>query len=92
MIPSVAITGYLERKLESHKWVKRLTAKQLEEALSRLPLRPDLTPQFRLHQKACFLLGVAYPQFCFFLDMGTGKTLLSLELLRYWWEAGKVGV
>lgn len=49
---------------------------------------PRLSPKLRIHQRICFLLGVSFPKFCFWLDMGTGKTLLALELLRYWHQAG----
>lgn len=90
MILTAAIEEYLARDLESHGWVKGLTEAQLDAALSRLDPVPDLHPSLRLHQKACFLLGVSYPQFCFWLDMGTGKTILSFELLRYWFQVGHV--
>src|SRR5258708_4124186 len=88
MIPSVAIDDFLGRKLDSHLWIKRLTSKQLDEAISQLRPVPVFMPKLRKHQRACFLIGVAYPQFCFFLDMGTGKTLLSLTLLSYWFQIG----
>lgn len=87
MILSSALEAYLKRPLESHRWVKALTDAELDEALSRLKPRPRLNPRLRRHQKACFLLGVSYPQFCFWLDMGVGKSILSLELLRYWFES-----
>lgn len=88
MIPASAVKEYLDRELDTHLWVKRLSARQLDEALSRLDPKPRLNPGLRLHQKACFLLGVAFPKFCFWLDMGTGKTVLALELIRYWMDAG----
>jgi len=47
--------------------------------------RPEIKT-LRKHQKVSFLLGVAYPQFAFWLDLGTGKTRVALELLRYWWD------
>lgn len=90
MIPSAAVTEYLERPLETHLWVKGLTQEQLDAALSKLDPPPELTPGLRLHQKACILLGIAYPQFCYWLEMGTGKTLISLELLKYWFKCGIV--
>lgn len=90
MIPKAAVDAYLDRTLDSHLWVKSLTDKQLDSAIASLNPPPDLNPRFRLHQKACFLLGVAHPKFCFWLDMGTGKTLLALELLRYWIKCGKI--
>ncbi len=90
MIPSSAVNNYLRRQLDGHLWVKQLTAKQLDAAIAQLQPPPKLNPRLRLHQKGCFLIGVAQPKFCFFLDMGTGKTLLTLELLRYWFQVGLI--
>jgi hypothetical protein len=88
MIPKAAVTQYIKAPKADHRWVKRLTHKELDKALRELDPAPKLCPELRLHQKACFLLGVAFPRFAFWLDMGTGKTLLSLELLRYWRQCG----
>jgi len=90
LIPRAAVKNYLARPLDSHLWVKGLSNAQLDAALQQLDPPPSLNVRTRIHQKACFLLGVAYPQFCFWLDMGTGKTLLSLELLRYWFQCGLI--
>ena len=90
MIPSSVVNDYLKRQLDSHLWVKQLTVKQLDAALAQLNPPPKLNPRLRLHQKACFLLGVANPQFCYWLDMGVGKSLLTLELLRYWFQVGLI--
>lgn len=70
MIPSSAVNKYLERELDSHLWVKELTAAELDPELIELGVPPRIVKTMRLHQKACFLLGIAYPQFCFWLDMG----------------------
>lgn len=90
MIPRAAVEQYLNRPLDSHIWVKGLTREELDEALAGLRPKPRLSSSLRLHQRACFLLGVAYPQFAYWLDMGTGKSLLTLELMRYWTQAGKL--
>jgi SNF2 family DNA or RNA helicase len=90
MIPSSALDDYLTRKRADHRWIKRLTHKQLDAALAELDPPPKLCSKVLLHQKACFLLGVSYPCFSHFLDMGAGKTLLTLELLRYWRQAGEM--
>lgn len=70
MIPSFAIKSYLRRPLNSHRWVKQLAEKTVDKALSELDPKPQLNKRMRLHQKACFLLGVSFPKFCFWLDMG----------------------
>ena len=90
MIPQEAITRYLSRNLDSHLWIKRLSEKQIDMALAALEPPPKLYPKLRLHQKACFLLGVAFPRFSFWNDMGTGKSILALSLLKYWYDLGVI--
>jgi len=90
MIPEIAVKEFLNRPLDDHRWVKKLTHKELDAALANLRPPPKLSKELRIHQKACFLLGVAYPKFLYWLDMGAGKSLLSLELLRYWRDAGRM--
>lgn len=84
MIPQVAIKRFLRRPLDSHTWIKKLTRDELWNAVEALRPRPKLNPSLKNHQLACFLLGVSYPQFSFWLDLGAGKSLLMLELIRYW--------
>lgn len=90
MIPQFVIDEYLSRKLADHRWVKDLTHEELDEALYSVSPRPQLNPEARLHQKACVLLGIANHQFGFWVDMGGGKTLIALELARYWINCGAV--
>lgn len=90
MIPSVAIKAYVNAPRDDHRWVKELTHEDWDEAFAQLdpPFRPH--PEARLHQKACIFLGIAYPQFCYWNDLGSGKSMVALELLRYWHMAGKL--
>jgi len=90
MIPQAAVNAYLTRALDSHAWIKRCSAQQLADTLARLDPPPQLHPALFRHQLACILLGVAYPQFCFWNDMGTGKTAIVLELLRYRHQCGQL--
>ena len=87
MIPQSAIKAYLKRPLDDHSWIKTKSNNKLRFLLRKFEA---LNPQLRQHQRACFLLGTAYPKFAFWLDMGTGKTLITLELLRHWWQLGMV--
>lgn len=90
MIPAAAVDEYLNRELDSHLWLKNLSAKEVDRALDDLNPRPWIHPETRLHQKVSILLGIAYPGFGFWLDMGAGKTLVALTLLRYWWDTGAI--
>lgn len=86
MIPKAAVKEYIARQLESHIWMKRLTTREVDGAIADMRPRPNLWPGLRLNQKVGFLLGTTYPHFSFWKDMATGKTLLSLELLKYWYD------
>lgn len=90
MIPKAVVDAFIGRARDDHRWIKRLSPKALDIELASLKPRPRLYAKARSHQKASFLLGVAYPRFGYWIDMGGGKTLLSLELLRYWWDCGRV--
>lgn len=90
MIPKAAVEDYVGRELDSHDWIKAASKKELWAMVDELRPRPNLWPDLGQHQLACFLLGVAYPQFAFWLDMGTGKTLIALELLNYWYARGRI--
>ncbi len=89
MIPKLAVKAYLSRQLDDHRWIKSLCSKELDVALAELERPPEVHPGLFDHQKACLYLGIAYPQFAFWLDMGTGKTNLALHLIRYWLSHGE---
>ncbi len=89
-IKKAAIDEYKRSKQEDHDWIKKISEKDLDEILA---TEFDPIPQFHTrpfkHQKACFILGYFVPQFLFFLDLGTGKTKLVLDLLRYKKQCGE---
>jgi hypothetical protein len=88
-----AIDAFLQAKRDNHLWIKKAAEGNLDGELARLEFaiaRPS--KPLRLHQKACALLGIAYPRFAFWLDMGTGKSRLALELIRYWTLERKIHV
>jgi hypothetical protein len=90
MIPQAAIDDYLSRPLDNHIWIKKLSREHLWAAVNQLRPKPVLYEKTFKHQLACFLLGVTYPQFSFWLDMGSGKTYLALALLQYWHQCGRL--
>lgn len=88
VIPKSAIKRYLNAPRDDHRWLKKLTHREVDRLLSELRPRPYIPQNMGLHQKVGIYLGLKYGSFAFFYDMGTGKTWLSLELLQYFWEIG----
>ena len=78
ILPS-AVANFLSRPLDDHSWIKQCTRDQLLKAIGPFPFHTSP----RLHQLACFYLGICNPQFLFFLAMGAGKTKLILDILYY---------
>lgn len=86
-ISKYAVEKYVKRKVDNHDWMKKLKIEEVNEELTSFNWCFH-TPPF-LHQKVCFLIGIAYPEFLWMLDMGTGKTKIMLDLIRYYREIGK---
>jgi hypothetical protein len=87
MIHPAAVKEFIREPRDSHVWVKKLKRSQLWDVLDDSDFRP-LTEDLDLHQLACLALGLAYPRFSFWLDMGLGKTLIVLCLLQHFWRIG----
>lgn len=80
-----AIKAFLHEPRDDYTWMKSLKEKELDVILKDLGFtvgKPD--EPLDKHQKVCVVLGIMHPAFAFFLDMGTGKTRVTLELLRHW--------
>lgn len=91
MIHPAAVRAFLEAERDNHAWVKGLSDAQLDRELVRIGFyTPHPKRPLDKHQKACLLLGVAFSAFSYWLDMGTGKTRLALELLNYLTQQGEV--
>lgn len=86
MISKKAIQRFLSDERADFRWMKRLTHRELDELLDDLDPKPRFWPKLGKHQKVGLYLGIKHGCWAFWFDMGTGKTLLSLELLQYWWD------
>ncbi len=82
MINKQAITRFLGRKLDDWDWLKRETVEELDAALAALKPVPVL-PDLWAHQKVCFLILELLQRFMLHIDMGGGKSLISLSMLSY---------
>lgn len=83
MINKKVVEGFLARKLDNHDWLKSLTKRELS-----IELKEDLRllPGFEklwVHQLVCFLLVTTLKRFMLHIDLGGGKTLITLfSILR----------
>lgn len=84
MIRKQAITDFLNRDLVSWTWLKETPKDYFIEEFEKL--YSDFTFKFLPfeHQWAAFFAGMYNNGFLYFLDMGTGKTKISLDLARFW--------
>lgn len=78
-----AVQAFLNRDLANSDRAKRLSDAALDRRLAALVPRPRFTTAPLWHQKICFLLGVKYGSYLYFLDPGLGKTWLALNLHKY---------
>lgn len=85
-IPKKVVEAYLAERPEPRTWFKGLKPLEVETELSYINPKPKFRVPFRLDQKICFLLGVAYPETMVMSDLGLGKTAISLELLYYFYS------
>lgn len=82
MISKAAIEAFLQQQRDDFTWIKDVSREELEEAIKELcpEFKPKLPP-FK-HQLAAIYLGLCFEGFLFFLDMGTGKTGVALNLIQ----------
>jgi SNF2 family DNA or RNA helicase len=82
--------AFLDRSRRDYREYKDLTDEQLETKMFQLPVRPPIYYKLTNPQKVSFLIGAETQSFCFFLDTGVGKTLLTIALIRYFRRLGIV--
>ncbi|HET9285765.1 MAG TPA: DEAD/DEAH box helicase [Candidatus Angelobacter sp.] len=82
MINQSIVDAFLARKLDSFDYIKEYNKEEILSVLNELELKPQLDGLW-LHQLVCFLLILELKRFMIFVDMGGGKSLISLTILRY---------
>ena len=90
VVSKTSTKRFLERPRFNSDAAKKLPDKELDRKLVRLGARFEVTPW--RHQKICFLLGRKRGSYLFLVDMGGGKTKLSLDLYRYFRGEGAEGL
>lgn len=82
MISKVAVKEFLNRDLDDWTWMKDLRKRQVLEEIYTLAPHFKFKTEPYLHQAVCFLIGMYNPYFSFHLDLGFGKTKLTLDLIN----------
>ena len=84
MISKHAINQFLRRDLDSYNWIKKESLRSLfRELREEYPVKYKFSIKPYKHQLACWQIGTSLDNFLFFLDMGAGKTFLSLSIFDY---------
>jgi SNF2 family DNA or RNA helicase len=83
-----AVEEYLSRDLDDWRWIKDAPREALEEIVKEHGFRFHTKP--RLHQLACFIIALKMHRFLFLLEMGSGKSLITLEIMRYQKQLGNL--
>lgn len=92
MISQSAVYDFLDREVDNWSWLKDLSDKKLDRMIAELEPVPYLgKSELRTHQKVGLLLGIALSDGLYFqLDMGLGKTFITVLLLNYFFSMGKI--
>lgn len=70
--------------------MKSESSKAIDAALNTLTPKPDFgNVKLWLHQRVCFLLLITLKRFMLHVDLGGGKTLLTLMLIKYRKQLGE---
>jgi len=88
MLNKQVVENFLSRKLENFDWMKTQSRDELLDAINQLTPKPDLGKLWD-HQLVCFLILESLKRFMLHIDMGGGKTRISLSLLRYRKQRGE---
>ncbi len=83
MVKKDAIDAFLDRKLENYDWIKDVEVEEVKEAIKDLGYKSRLGLTPRKHQLSTFYICATTNSFLLHLDMGTGKTYISVMLYDY---------
>ncbi len=86
MIAKSAVKAFMNRELRDlsviKNWEETKVDRFIEQSLQFTPTNNPFNTNPYKHQKKCFVLAVRNPNFLFFLDMGLGKTAITLWYLK----------
>ena len=88
LIALSARKAYLARARRDFRKYKNLTKEELEERMFKLPVKPPIYHKLTHLQRVCFIIGAETQKFSYWNELGTGKTLLAIALIRYFRRLG----
>lgn len=88
MINKQAVKKFLARKLANYEWIKEVKHPDLDAELVAMKAN-KATRTLWQHQKQCLILLHELKRFMLFVDMGGGKTLITLSLMRHCKQEGE---
>lgn len=83
-----AIKAFHRRPHRDYSKWKALSTDRLLEYRDKLPVHPPVWKRLRSDQQICLTIGALRKRFAFFNETGTGKTFLSIALMKYFRKAG----
>lgn len=81
-----AVKAFHARPHRDYSLWKNLSEDDLRIRMQKLDVRPPIWKRLRLDQRVCLTIGARKKRFAFFNETGTGKTFLSIALMRYFKE------
>lgn len=81
LIDPTALKHYLDKPRDDWRWIKQVPREELEAIAREANFSFHTKP--RLHQLACWTLCMKIKRFLLLLDMGSGKSKIALDLIRY---------
>jgi SNF2 family DNA or RNA helicase len=85
-----ALDEYLNRKMNSYQWIKKVPLDQLMSEMKTFKVKPYFKTEPWVHQAACFLIGMTEPRFGHLLDMGAGKSKIVLDTMTQLQREGRL--
>jgi SNF2 family DNA or RNA helicase len=82
MISKEAVKEFFDKPRDSFDWIKEASREELEVAIKELCPTFQYKTQLFTHQLAATYLGLCFDGFLYFLDMGTGKSRISLTVVQ----------
>jgi SNF2 family DNA or RNA helicase len=88
LISPRAVKAFHARPHRDYSLWKNLSEDDLDTRMRKLELRPPIWSRLRSDQRVCVAIGARKKRFAFFNETGTGKTFLSLALMKYFKATG----